>query len=42
LESFVTPFLSHLHKRAQQQNARDYIKGLLSDRGVVSECVEYS
>ena len=31
LESFVTPFLSHLHKRAQQQNARDYIKGLLSD-----------
>ena len=31
LKSFVTPFLSHLHKRVQQQNARDYIKGLLSD-----------
>jgi len=28
---FVSSFINHLHTRAQQKNARDYMKGLLSD-----------
>ena len=30
-DEFVSSFISHLHTRAQQKNARDYMKGLLSD-----------
>lgn len=30
-ETFVAPFIKHLHKRVQQQKAIDYMKGLLSD-----------
>jgi len=30
-ESFVAPFIKHLHKRVQQQKAIDYMKGLMSD-----------
>ena len=28
---FITPYISHLHARTQQQKARDYMRGLLSD-----------
>jgi SRSO17 transposase len=30
-ETFVAPFIQHLHKRVQQQKAIDYMKGLMSD-----------
>jgi len=30
-DEFVAPFLEHLHKRVQQQKARDYMLGLMSD-----------
>jgi len=30
-ETFVAPFIKHLHPRTQQQKAIDYMKGLLSD-----------
>ena len=30
-DEFVTPFISHFHTQSQQQKARDYMKGLLSD-----------
>jgi len=30
-DEFVTPFISHIHTQSQQQKARDYMKGLLSD-----------
>lgn len=30
-DEFIFPFINHLHARTQQQKARDYMKGLLSD-----------
>jgi len=30
-DEFITPFISHLHARSQQQKSREYMKGLLSD-----------
>ena len=30
-DDFIIPFISHLHARTQQQKARDYMRGLLSD-----------
>ena len=30
-ETFVAPFIKHLHQRTQRQKAIDYMKGLLSD-----------
>jgi len=30
-DEFVTPFISHIATQSQQQKARDYMKGLLSD-----------
>ena len=30
-DEFIAPFISHLHARAQQHKARDYMRGLLSD-----------
>ena len=30
-DEFVTPYIAHLHTRFQQNKARDYMRGLLSD-----------